>query len=74
MSWLSLLPIYVCTPIYFVNCLCIFFCLLCCIDVYVAPEIYRDEAFDRSVDVHSFGVMLYEVHSDFILLGHLHTL
>ncbi|KAL6527167.1 Integrin-linked protein kinase 1 [Orobanche gracilis] len=28
--------------------------------LYVAPEIYRDEVFDRSVDVHSFGVMLYE--------------
>ncbi|GFP87136.1 serine/threonine-protein kinase ctr1 [Phtheirospermum japonicum] len=28
---------------------------------YVAPEIYRDEIFDRSVDVHSFGVMLYEM-------------
>ncbi|KAL0368704.1 UNVERIFIED_CONTAM: Integrin-linked protein kinase [Sesamum calycinum] len=29
---------------------------------YVAPEIYKDEVFDRSVDVHSFGVMLYEDH------------
>ncbi|XP_011073996.1 serine/threonine-protein kinase STY8-like isoform X2 [Sesamum indicum] len=28
---------------------------------YVAPEIYKDEVFDRSVDVHSFGVMLYEM-------------
>ncbi|XP_051118291.1 integrin-linked protein kinase 1-like [Andrographis paniculata] len=29
--------------------------------VYLAPEIYRDEVFDRSADVHSFGVMLYEM-------------
>ncbi|CAA0818431.1 Integrin-linked protein kinase family [Striga hermonthica] len=28
---------------------------------YVAPELYKDEVFDRSVDVHSFGVMLYEM-------------
>ncbi|GAA0146024.1 non-receptor serine/threonine protein kinase [Lithospermum erythrorhizon] len=28
---------------------------------YIAPEIYKDEMFDRSVDVHSFGVMLYEM-------------
>ncbi|XP_022874935.1 integrin-linked protein kinase 1-like isoform X2 [Olea europaea var. sylvestris] len=28
---------------------------------YVAPEIYKDEIFDRSVDVHSFGIMLYEM-------------
>jgi len=27
----------------------------------VAPEIYKDEIFDRSVDVHSFGIMLYEM-------------
>ncbi|KAG9128874.1 hypothetical protein Leryth_009640 [Lithospermum erythrorhizon] len=29
--------------------------------LYIAPEIYRDEMFDRSVDVHSFGLMLYEM-------------
>lgn len=29
--------------------------------LYIAPEIYRDELFDRSVDVHSFGLMLYEM-------------
>ncbi|PIN10741.1 Tyrosine kinase [Handroanthus impetiginosus] len=28
---------------------------------YVAPEIFRDKIFDKSVDVHSFGVMLYEM-------------
>ncbi|KAL6504132.1 Integrin-linked protein kinase 1 [Orobanche gracilis] len=29
--------------------------------LYVAPEVYRDEVFDRSVDVHSFGVMMHEM-------------
>ncbi|KAL2470118.1 Integrin-linked protein kinase family [Abeliophyllum distichum] len=29
--------------------------------LYVAPEIYKDEIFDKSVDVHSFGIMLYEM-------------
>ncbi|CAI9108435.1 OLC1v1008023C3 [Oldenlandia corymbosa var. corymbosa] len=28
---------------------------------YWAPEIYKDEIFDRSVDVYSYGVMLYEM-------------
>ncbi|EPS72596.1 hypothetical protein M569_02160 [Genlisea aurea] len=28
---------------------------------YVAPELYRNEIFDRHVDVHSFGVILYEM-------------
>ncbi|KAF3674812.1 putative amidohydrolase YtcJ-like [Capsicum annuum] len=28
---------------------------------YIAPEIYNDEIFDRSVDVYSFGVLLYEM-------------
>jgi hypothetical protein len=27
----------------------------------MAPEIYKDEIFDRSVDAYSFGVVLYEV-------------
>ena len=27
----------------------------------MAPEIYNDEIFDRSVDAYSFGVILYEV-------------
>lgn len=31
-------------------------------DYYIAPEVYKDEIFDRRVDVHSFGVILYEVH------------
>jgi hypothetical protein len=36
--------------------------LWCCFaDVYMAPEIYKDEIFDRSVDAYSFGVVLYEV-------------
>ncbi|WZZ54956.1 hypothetical protein YC2023_055063 [Brassica napus] len=30
-------------------------------DYCVAPEIYKDEIFDRSVDSYSFGVVLYEV-------------
>lgn len=30
-------------------------------DHYIAPEVYKDEIFDRRVDVHSFGVILYEV-------------
>lgn len=30
-------------------------------DLYVAPEIYKDEIFDRSVDAFSFGLIVYEV-------------
>lgn len=33
------------------------------VDVYMAPEIYGDELFDRSVDIFSFGLILYEVSS-----------
>ncbi|KAF7132992.1 hypothetical protein RHSIM_Rhsim09G0005200 [Rhododendron simsii] len=29
--------------------------------LYLAPEVYRDEIFDRSVDVYSFGLILYEM-------------
>ncbi|PSS35754.1 Serine/threonine-protein kinase [Actinidia chinensis var. chinensis] len=29
--------------------------------LYVAPAVYRDEIFDRSVDVYSFGLILYEM-------------
>ena len=32
------------------------------VDLYVAPEVYKNVIFDRSVDAYSFGVMLYEVH------------
>ncbi|XP_059304803.1 integrin-linked protein kinase 1-like [Lycium ferocissimum] len=28
---------------------------------YIAPEIYKDEIFDRSVDVYAFGVLIYEM-------------
>ncbi|CAH8305932.1 unnamed protein product [Eruca vesicaria subsp. sativa] len=28
---------------------------------YIAPEVYKDEIFDRRVDVHSFGIILYEM-------------
>ncbi|CAN4075375.1 unnamed protein product [Withania somnifera] len=28
---------------------------------YVAPEIYKDETFDRNVDIYSFGIVLYEM-------------
>lgn len=30
-------------------------------NLYVAPEIYKDEIFDRGVDVYSFGLILYEM-------------
>lgn len=30
-------------------------------NIYVAPEIYRGEIFDRSVDAYSFGLILYEM-------------
>jgi hypothetical protein len=29
--------------------------------VYIAPEIYRNETFDRSVDTFAFGLILYEM-------------
>ncbi|KAL2507175.1 Integrin-linked protein kinase family [Forsythia ovata] len=29
--------------------------------LYLAPDIYKDEIFDRSVDVYSFGLILYEM-------------
>lgn len=32
-----------------------------CLGVYIAPEMYRNEPFDRSVDVFAFGLILYEV-------------
>ena len=31
------------------------------VGLYVAPEVYKDEIFDRSVDAFSFGLILYEV-------------
>lgn len=30
----------------------------------MAPEVYKDEIFDRSVDAYSFGLILYEVRCD----------
>ncbi|GJU72628.1 LETM1-like protein [Tanacetum coccineum] len=30
-------------------------------DLYIAPEIYKDELFDGGVDVYSFGIILYEM-------------
>lgn len=27
----------------------------------MAPEIYKDDTFDRSVDAYSFGLIVYEV-------------
>lgn len=36
--------------------------LLLIVDLYMAPEVYKDEIFDRSVDAYSFGLVLYEVH------------
>ncbi|CAK9152161.1 unnamed protein product, partial [Ilex paraguariensis] len=32
-----------------------------CLSLHVAPEVYKDEIFDRSVDVYSFGLILYEM-------------
>ncbi|KAG2410372.1 Integrin-linked protein [Vigna angularis] len=32
--------------------------------LYVAPEIYKDEVFDRSADAYSFGLIIYEGSSD----------
>ncbi|CAN1862098.1 Integrin-linked protein kinase 1 [Linum perenne] len=30
-------------------------------NVYMAPEVYKDEIFDRTVDAYSYGVILYEM-------------
>lgn len=30
-------------------------------NIYMAPEVYNDEIFDRSVDAYSFGIMLFEM-------------
>lgn len=30
-------------------------------NLYMAPEVYKDEIFDRSVDVYSFGLVVYEM-------------
>lgn len=30
-------------------------------NLYMAPEVYKDEIFDRSVDAYSFGLVLYEM-------------
>ncbi|XP_028070206.1 integrin-linked protein kinase 1-like isoform X2 [Camellia sinensis] len=32
-----------------------------CSSLYVAPEVYKNEIFDRSVDAYSFGLILYEM-------------
>lgn len=37
------------------------------VGTYIAPEIYKDEIFDRSVDVYAFGVLLYEVQIQFLM-------
>lgn len=31
------------------------------VGLYTAPELYKDEVFDTSVDAFSFGLILYEV-------------
>jgi hypothetical protein len=31
------------------------------VGLYVAPEIYKGDLFDRSVDAYSFGLIVYEV-------------
>nr|GEV85746.1 serine/threonine-protein kinase HT1-like isoform X1 [Tanacetum cinerariifolium] len=53
-------------------------------NLYIAPEIYKDELFDRGVDVYSFGIILYEqtkdieinIHfvRDFVASGQVHVL
>jgi hypothetical protein len=35
--------------------------LFLCLGYHTAPELYRNEAFDSSVDAYSFGFILYEV-------------
>ena len=41
---------------------CMLSCLhFICLGVYIAPEIYRNDTFDRSVDTFAFGLILYEV-------------
>lgn len=30
-------------------------------NLYMAPEVYKDDIFDRSVDVYSFGLILFEI-------------
>ena len=32
-----------------------------CLGYHTAPELYRNDAFDSSVDAYSFGFILYEV-------------
>lgn len=32
------------------------------VGLYMAPEVYKGEIFDRSVDAFSFGIILYEVY------------
>ncbi|KAI8023217.1 Integrin-linked protein kinase 1 [Camellia lanceoleosa] len=34
---------------------------IACSSLYVAPEVYKNEIFDRSVDAYSFGLILYEI-------------
>lgn len=38
------------------------------VDLYMAPEVYKDDLFDRSVDAYSFGLILYEVFFSQILV------
>lgn len=38
------------------------------VGVYTAPELYMDEIFDKSVDVFSFAIIVYEVYTT--LSGH----
>ncbi|KAF3451079.1 hypothetical protein FNV43_RR07168 [Rhamnella rubrinervis] len=39
-------------------------------NIYVAPEIYKDEIFDRSVDAYSFGLILHEMTEGLQSLQH----
>lgn len=49
-------------PVYWQLCLVALLILSSmCVDVYIAPEVYKNEPFDRSVDVFAFGLILYEV-------------
>lgn len=37
------------------------FILFLNVDLYMAPEVYNNQAFGRSIDCYSFGIILFEV-------------
>lgn len=50
---------------FFLSSLCYFFFFLLVLGLYMAPELYHNEAHDISVDIYSFGMILYEVREIF---------